>query len=157
MNSCRAHSPEGARKRRHAQAGNSLIEMAITVPLLILLALGGTDFPRVFYASVELKAAARAGAQYGSHSLITAADTDGMIAAARLDAPNLKDVSVTATQCTCRATPSVATCAASQCTRGPNTTLVTVVASAPFQTIAPYPGIPSSLVLTGRAVMEVGQ
>jgi len=157
MNSSDTGSPNGARRRRRAQAGNSFIELAITVPLLLLLFLGAADFARVFYVAVELKAAARAGAQYGSYSRISAADTAGMIAAAKLDACNLTDVSVTATQCTCSASPEIAACAPSRCTRGPYTTFVTVVTQKRFQTVAPYPGIPSSFLLSGKAIMEVGQ
>lgn len=157
MNSSGVQTKPQMRARRSGQNGNSLIELAIIIPALVLLCLGTADFARVFYAAVEVNAAARAGAQYGSQSVLTAADSAGMRAAALLDCPNLTNVSATASQCTCSTGSTVAACAANYCTNNPNATFVTVNTQVPFSSIARYPGLPSSLSLSGKAVMEVGQ
>lgn len=146
-----------ARGGRSRRSGHSIIELAIMLPVLTLLCLGTADFARVFYAGVELNTAARAGAQYGSQSVLTAADATGMVAAAKLDAPNLTGVTASASQCTCNTPSSVTACASNYCLRDPQATFVTVDTQYLFQTAAPYPGIPSSLALTGKAVMVVGQ
>jgi hypothetical protein len=43
--------------------GQSLIEFALTLPLLLLLVFGVTDLARGFYYSIEISGAARAGAR----------------------------------------------------------------------------------------------
>jgi Flp pilus assembly protein TadG len=144
-------------KRRRRESGNSLLEVALTISLLIVLGLGATDFARVFYAAIEVSDAARAGAQYGSQNSATAADSVGMVNAAKANAPNLTGVTGTASQCTCTTGSTVAACATSYCANNPSGNFVTVNTQAAFRTIAPYPGIPSALTLAGRAVMVVGQ
>ena len=73
------------------------------------------------------------------------------------DGTNIPSLSATASQCTCEASTSVAACAASYCTSNPNATFVEVDTSAPFHTLVNYPGIPSSMTLSGKAIMAVQQ
>jgi Flp pilus assembly protein TadG len=145
------------RLSRRGQRGSSVIELALMIPVLALLAFGTADFARISYAAVEIHAAARAGAQYGSQSVVTAADSAGMIAAAKADAPDLTGVTATASQCSCATGSSVASCTASYCTNNPNANFITVNAQFPFSTIAPYPGIPSSVTIYSKSIMMVGQ
>ena len=49
-----------------SERGSALVELAVTLPLLVLLVVGVADLARVFYVSMALTNAARAGAQYGS-------------------------------------------------------------------------------------------
>ena len=144
-------------RRAFSQAGQSVAELALMLPVLALLLLIGTDLARVFYLSIGVNNAARAGAQYGSQSVITAADANGMIAAAKADGTDLTSLSVTASQCTCMSSSSVPSCPASYCATNAGATYVTVNAQAPFHTIVTYPWLPFSLTLTGLAVMQVQQ
>lgn len=143
------------RGRRFCRSGHSLVELALTLPILVLLTLGAGDFGRVFRLAIALNNAARAGAQYGSQTVITASDTNGMIAAAKQDAGNIANLTVTASRCTCKTGSSVAACPASYCTMNPQGTYVTVNTEAPFKTVAPYPGVPSSMTLSRSASMQV--
>lgn len=52
-------------RRRHRQRGQAATELAISIPVLVLLMLGVTDLARAFYLSVEINGAARAGARAG--------------------------------------------------------------------------------------------
>jgi Flp pilus assembly protein TadG len=136
--------------------GQSAVELAVAVPVLVLLLLAGADFARLFYTYTAVENAARAGAQYGSQSVITAADGNGMIAAANADGSNVTGLTVNANQCTCESsTSSVASCSANYCSDNSQATYVVVNTQAPFHTIVSYPGIPSSLTLSGQAVMQV--
>src|SRR5258708_2663346 len=96
-----------AMKRRRArkhEAGAVLLDLAILLPLLMLLLLGGVDFARVFFAAVELGNAASAGAEYGARTTDTAIDYTGMTNTVTGDAANLSGVTVTPTPtsyCTC--------------------------------------------------------
>jgi Flp pilus assembly protein TadG len=145
------------RKYARASSGQSMVEFAIAVGVLSLLLVVVADFARVFYESVGLQNAARAGAQYGSQSVITAADVNGMEAAATLDGANVASLTPTASQCTCESGTSVASCPSSYCSANSTATFVEVDTSATFKTIVNYPGVPSSLTLTGKAVMQVEQ
>lgn len=54
------------RPARHGKSGQSLVEFALSLVLLVLIALGLVDLGRAFYFAVELKGAAREGARHGS-------------------------------------------------------------------------------------------
>ncbi len=137
--------------------GQSAVELAVAVPALIVLLLAAADFGRIFYVSIALNNAARAGAQYGSQTVITAADASGMINAARSDGSNIANLNVTASQCTCESSTNVAACPSAYCASDAQATFVEVDARATFNTIVTYPGIPSSTTLTGKEIMQVAQ
>jgi Flp pilus assembly protein TadG len=143
--------------RRHRQRGNALIETAIGISVMVWLLLGISDVVGIFNTSLALSNAARAGAQYGSRSVLTAADTNGMIAAAKQDAPSLSTISVTATQCTCATGSTVTACATTYCTNSASRTFVTVNTSYSYNSPIKYFEFPASLTLTGKAIMQVGQ
>jgi Flp pilus assembly protein TadG len=131
---------------RFWRSGQSATELAVAIPILVVLLLAGTDFGRLFYSYTAVKNAARAGAQYGSQSVITAADSSGVVAAANTDGANVTGLTVTASQCTCVSSPSsVPACAGNYCNVNKGATYVIVNTQAPFHTIVNYPGIPSSL------------
>jgi Flp pilus assembly protein TadG len=138
--------------------GQSAVELAFLVPIVALLLLVIADFGRVFFISVAVNNAARAGAQYGSQSVTTAADSAGMVAAASADAKNIRNWNTpTASQCTCAVSSpqTVALCASSYCTDTATATYVKVNTSATFNTLLNYPGITHSFTLTGQAIMQV--
>jgi Flp pilus assembly protein TadG len=159
MNSHRSNRkvPE-TRLRFWAARGQSYVELAFALPALAIVLVVAADFGRLFYTYVEVINAARAAAQYGSNSVVTAADSTGMIAAAKQDGVNIANLTVTASQCTCgSATASVPACSSNYCTNDPQGNYVVVNAQAPFSTITKYPGVPSSVTLKSQAVMQVQQ
>ncbi len=145
-----------ARRSRFAsERGQSMLEMAAVLPVLVVMVLAATDFGRLYYTNIEVQNAARAGAQYGSQSLITAADAGGMKTAATNDGSNIAGLTATASQCTCMTGSSVAACPTSYCSSNPNGTFVQVNTSKTFDTIINYPMIPHQLTLSAKAVMRV--
>jgi Flp pilus assembly protein TadG len=159
MNSHRSNKKvPKARRRFRAARGQSYVELALALPVLALILVVAADFGRLFYTYLEVINAARAGAQYGSNSVVTAANTAGMIAAAKQDGVNIPNLTVTANQCTCgTATASVPACSSNYCTNDPQGNYVVVNAQASFSTITRYPGVPSSTTLKSQAVMQVQQ
>jgi Flp pilus assembly protein TadG len=141
--------------RSFSSAGQSALELAIILPVLLLLLLAAADFGRALYVSAAVQNAARAGAQYGSQSVITAADSAGMVAAAKKDASEITNLTATASQCTCASSSNVAACPQSYCTNNPEANYVEVDTHASFQLIGTYLGIPSPVQLSGKAVMQV--
>jgi hypothetical protein len=49
------------------ERGSGLLEMAVVIPLLLLLLVGVVDFGRAFHYQIVITNAAREGARYGSH------------------------------------------------------------------------------------------
>ena len=136
--------------RRRLAAGQSAVEFAIIAPVLIILLMVASDFSRLFFMSINLNNVARAGAQYGSQTVITAADLNGMKAAANATGAAITGLTVTSSQCTCTSPSAIPACtAAYNCGSNPEATYVDVDASATFHTLTNYPGIPSSIPLSG--------
>ena len=134
-----------------------MAELAIALPALVLLFLGAADFGRLFYMWIAVNNAARAGAQYGSQNVITAANISGMETAATTDGSNIGGLTATANQCTCASGTSVTVCSGSNynCANALSATYVEVDTQATFHTVVSYPGIPSSITVTGKAIMQV--
>ena len=134
-----------------------MVELALALPALILLLLAAADFGRLFYVWIAVNNAARAGAQYGSQTVITAANSTGIILAATTDAAGIAGFTATASQCTCVTGTSVPVCSGSNynCTNAPMATYVIVDTTAPFSTIMNYPGSPTLITVRGEAIMQV--
>jgi Flp pilus assembly protein TadG len=69
--------------------GQSLVELALVVPLFILLLVGSAEFARLAWVTILTSNAARAGASFGAHSLENSVNTAGIQAAAAADSINL--------------------------------------------------------------------
>lgn len=54
--------------------GQSLIEMAVVLPVLLSLLFGAAEYGRLWYIGIEVTNAAHAGVEYGSQNRITAQD-----------------------------------------------------------------------------------
>lgn len=82
-----------AKAMGNEESGQALIELAISLPLLLLVLLGGVELGEIAYASIEVTNAAKAAAQFGASNggayVSTGLDTQGMLAAANNDAGNL--------------------------------------------------------------------
>jgi len=128
------------------------------MPVLALLLVGVADFARAFYFNLEVVASARAGAQYGSQSVATAANSTNIQSAAEANGTNVPGMTVSSSVCTCQSpTPSGQTACGTGYCNGANSaaTYVTVTTSATFTTLVKYPGIPHSTTMTGQAIMQV--
>ncbi len=91
----------------HADAGGALVELALVLPVLVLVFVGTVDFGRVFYTSQSLTNAARAGVQYGASSPARSGDNAGMQARA-VAATNLSGVTAGSTRlCQCASNAGV--------------------------------------------------
>lgn len=138
-------------RRRHAR-GQSVVELALVLPLIALLLVAVCDFARLFYASIGVADAARAGVQYGAQNRATAVDYTGMQQAALNDGSGISNLSATASSF-CQCSGTTVSCSSPGCAKPDNFVQVTV--SATFDTILTYPGIPQPATLSSTAVIEV--
>lgn len=84
------------------EEGSSLVELALTMPILIVLVLGAAELGWVTYAAVEVANAARAGVSYGCQTSATAGDITGIQNTAAADAPDIALGTTTVTpSCIC--------------------------------------------------------
>jgi Flp pilus assembly protein TadG len=145
------------------EVGQAFVELAIVLPVAILLLVGAAEIGRLAFASIEVSNAARAGVAYGAQSHITASDIVGIQTAATQDAPNVTSMTATATQsCSCNngTTVNFVSCAAAGTScASPNRIIesVQVTTTAPVDTVFHLPGIPNTVTLRGQATMRVQQ
>ncbi|HKF52522.1 MAG TPA: TadE/TadG family type IV pilus assembly protein [Candidatus Acidoferrales bacterium] len=150
------------------QSGQTLLEVALLLPLLLLLLLGVVEMGRYAYISILVGNAARAGAAYGSEGLLKSVDTAGIQAAADNDFVNngqpvskLTVSSSTSCGCDSGGTITGALCTtdvnptAGTCTTGHWVVMVSVTASGTFNSLFNYPGIPASLAVSQTATVRV--
>src|SRR6266852_3787293 len=82
--------------------GSAMIELAVALPIVILLSIGVADLARIYYTSITVANAARAGAAFGAD---TAATDSAMTVAAQNDAGSLTLDSISAGRyCICPGT-----------------------------------------------------
>jgi Flp pilus assembly protein TadG len=148
------------RRLHRDRRGSALVELAIALPVMLLVFFGTVDFARVMYLGIELTNAARAGAQYGAHNLTTIADTPGIEATAAAASPNIGTftTSVSGPDCFCASNSATFTSTActATCSAGLHQVVtVTVTTSKTFTRLTMFPGIPSTISLTRNATMRV--
>ena len=140
-----------------SERGSAIAEMAVIAPLLLLLLIGVVEVGRYAHYSILVAGAARAGVQYGSQNLVTAADLAGMQTAALNDGQNDVSLRSTASQfCKC-ADGTASTCLPTDCSASHRLVYVQVDAFGTFQSLLHYPGIRGAQALTTRAIMRVAE
>ena len=143
---------------RSSRRGAAIIEAAMATPLLMLMACGAMDLARVFLAGIVLESAARAGAQYASYSPGKAGAYDAADAAAQkdVDTNGISPVVVSSrTFCGCTASSAEVSCSTATCEGATPGGYVETTATYTFVPLVPYPGIPGSIPLVGRARFRV--
>jgi Flp pilus assembly protein TadG len=141
--------------------GTSMVEFALLAPVFIFLLIGIVDVGRYTYYGIMLAHSARAGVQYGAQNLTTAADAGSSgpatTAAAKQDAPGLSNLTVTSSVvCSVNNQPSPCPSANNNAVSSTLVYYVKVTVSGTFNALIRYPGIPSSIPVSGLAMMRVG-
>jgi len=131
------------RFEKHRSAGSTMVELALGLPLLLLLTLGAMDLGRMYFHAVTAANAAATGAFYGAQSNVKTGHFDDMVTAAKQDAEDIGTVTATAERfCGCPDGTKVA-CAAATCAGyGPPRVYVRTTVRQNFNPLVKYPGIP---------------
>jgi Flp pilus assembly protein TadG len=151
----------GLRQRLQSSArGSALVELAMALPLLVLILVGTIDFARAFHMAIVLQNAARAGAQYGSISTGNASDTTGMNSAVTTSAAvDIGTVSASSSEncfCATDSNPAASSVACTAtCSSGSHLVVsVTVTAASTFSTVTRFPGIPHTFSISRSATLR---
>ena len=139
------------------ESGGALVELAIGVSLCSTLLLGGVEFGRLTYAGIEISQAAQTGAEYGAQSHTTAKDNANMQLAATTAAPDVSNMTATASHSCICSDGTASTCLATDCASSRTLVYVTVNTSAAVDPLIYVPGLPKSYTLNGTATMLVVQ
>jgi Flp pilus assembly protein TadG len=146
----------------NSETGSALVELAVSLPLLVLILVGTADFARVFYTAIELTNAARAGAQYGAYNPANSGDIPGMVAMSL--AINSTFAATAARTCLCADDSGglfgtiSCTVPASSCGGGRHRVMtVTVTASKTFSTLSGYLGLGGAVPLVRAATLRVSE
>ncbi len=154
------------RRRFSSESGQSLVELALITPVLLLMLVGFAEMGRYTYLSVLVGNAAEAGAAYGAQSLGNSVDAAGIRTAAQndfQDGHGLSGLTVTpSTSCGCDSSGTTTTAActgstAGTCGTGHWVVNVQVTASGTFTSMFNYPGVPASLTIVRTVIMRVKQ
>ena len=136
-----------------SEAGSSLLEVALLLPMLLLVLMGVADFGRAYYLAIEVAGAAHAGAVYGAQNII---DTTGMQNAAKLNSPDVGGLVATGSWgCEC----SDGTALSASCSITPTCSVNVVYyakvnATATYHPMMPWKGINSSITITRSTTMR---
>jgi len=161
------------RNLRDSETGQAFVELALVLPMLLLIIVGAAELGRLAYAAIEVNNAARAGVAYAAQSHTTANDTNSIQLAATKeaatqDAADISGLTVTVSQsCSCESSAGVMTSFASCDKTVTNLTTcpspsriveyVQVQTSASVNTLFHLPGIPNTVTMQGNANMRVEQ
>lgn len=128
-----------------------MIELALILPVLLLLTLGVIEMGRAAYLYLEVVDAAKAGAQYGSQTMANAVNTGNILLAVQNDAVDLGanlTMPNTYITCVCPGTGVSSPCGGSLGCSYP-TVYLSVQTKYPFHTLFNYPGISGAYDMFG--------
>ena len=160
------------------ESGQSLLEVALMLPFLLLLLVGIIEMGQYAYVGILLGNAAHAGAIYGSQTLAQSVDTNGITTAATNDfndnAGDTKTLKLTSVNSVvtcgcdsagtvtpdttgyCNPPPAGSNATAGTCTAGHWVVTLSVTATGTFNPLFAFPGIPNSLTITRTSYLRVG-
>ena len=140
------------RARRLNRRGGAALELAVVFPILLLLIIGVADYGRVFFTSITVANAARAGAEYGAQSPATSVDTVGMKLFAQADGNEVGSLTLAARyycECGGSANPSCTVCSGV----APDV-FVEVTATKAVAMLFRYPGLQDTVTIVRKATFR---
>ncbi len=124
--------------------GQSLVELALTLPILVFALIGGVDFARGFTALAGVQSAARGGVEA---AVLGRATTDAeIIAATRDDLSRTPGVNA-----------ALATVTITRATGPTGEQLLTVGVRYSFRTVVAWPLVPNTAVLDRSTTMRLAR
>lgn len=137
------------RRFARSSSGGAAVELAVVFPVLLLLIIAIVDYGRVFYTSVVVSNAARAGAEYGAQGIAFAVDTAGQRDYAQTDGNEAGALTIASRfYCECSGAANN-TCGF--CGGAAPDVFVEVTATKAVNMMLPYPGFPSTITIVRKA------
>lgn len=140
---------------RRSEHGGAMVELAVVLPVLILLAVGVMDYGRVYFTSIAVANAARAGAEWGAQGNSFYTKDAEMQSFAKLDGAEAAPITVTSNHvCMCGGT--TVGCSGTTCPSGYGApiVLVNVTATKTVALLLKYPGLPTTVTISRTATFR---
>jgi Flp pilus assembly protein TadG len=139
------------------ESASALLETAVILPVLVLLAIGVAEYGRVYFTAITVANAAMAGAHAGAQSSGTA-DSTFIRQVAQADAGDATLAVTTSRSCRCPDAETTVPCS-NVCTTplgyGNPQFFVAVTATKSVSLFLRYPGLPPSILVTRTATFRV--
>jgi Flp pilus assembly protein TadG len=142
------------KRQRDSRRGNAIVEMAVAVPVLLIMVMGAIDFGRLYFEAVVAQNSAIVGSFYGAQEIRYAADTAGIRAAATGDATDIVDGYAATHEVLCECLNgngdydsgvAQASCSDADCgVYGAPRVYVKTHSAKTFSTMGWYPGVPQN-------------
>ena len=133
--------------------GGAAVELAVVFPVLLLLIVGAIDYGRMYFTSVTVANAARAGAEYGAQDVATSQKIAAIQNFALLDGADAGNTLRIAARTYCECAKASHACTA--CTGGAAPDIfVEVIATDTISTLLPYPGLPTRVPIVRKATFR---
>lgn len=146
------------RQKANRRRGGSMVEFAVTMPLLLLMTVAASDFSRIFWESIVMSRAAETGAKYGAESHQSSSKYADMQRVASNSSSHIANATPTAERlCDCPDAPgSWIDCLNTQCPNyGTPRAYARVSVTKTFSTMGYYPGLQRDTNMTWRGYMRV--
>lgn len=159
--------------RLREDAGQALVETAVSTAFMVVILLGALELGRVAYASIEMANSARAAVQVACMNggsllvdpitnlyspnqslMLTAAQADAAEISSSSFNPNNNFALTPGISCVC-ANGASSTCTVGDCSKSFMLVTVTATTSATFDPIFHFPGILGTYTLYGHASQQV--
>jgi Flp pilus assembly protein TadG len=130
-----------------------MVELAVVLPVLILIAIGVMDYGRVYFTSIAVANAARAGAEFGTSAQGNTTNQTSIRNFAMLDGAEVSPITVnsrTIFKCGDTDVTNTSTCGS----YGVPRVYVEVTASKTVSLILRYPGLPSTVLISRTATFR---
>jgi Flp pilus assembly protein TadG len=133
-----------------------MVELAVVLPLLILLAIGVMDYGRVFFTSITVANAARAGAEWGAQNQANSVKTSDLENFAKLDGAEAGTLVVTSSRtCKCGGTDFPCATTPSCAGYGVPRVYIAVTVTKDVALLIKYPGLPTTVTIARTATFRL--
>jgi len=134
------------RTRGRGELAQSLVELAMVAPVLLIIVLGVIDYGRVYFSYVSVTNAARNGVDYAALNCDPECDVEGIVSAVLSDTTDLPDAS-----------PSNPQVEFATGTDAQGRAYAEVTTSYTFTTLFPWPGLPTSMNVERTVRARIGE
>jgi hypothetical protein len=133
--------------------GNALVELAVAIPILILIAVGVADYSRLYFTEITVANAARSGADWG---IKANGNVDSMAFGARMEAgrDSVGMIITAGVFCTCPGVAGTADCSGTCGAYGPPRAFDSVAVAKSVRFFIRYVGGPDSVVISRKAILR---
>ena len=145
------------RRTARSERGAAIVELAVALPVLILVAVGAAEYGRMYFTAITVANAARAGAQYGARDGYTTKIAE-ISAAVLNDAGDVSGVLASPAPtsfCRCPDETAASCTDANACgLYGESRVFVQASAQKTVTFLMKYPGMPASITITRTATFR---